>query len=132
MKKIVIITVLLQVIGITTACTNMVSFDIDDNGVAREIVFPKITESTKNNATTVSPDVLKKVTSGARKRDLLYLLGAPHFRESNAAREWDYAFKTPNNGELCQYKIIFDKNMRARSFIWKDNNNCQKYFVSEQ
>ena len=43
MKKIVIITVLLQVLGITTACTNMVSFDIDDNGVAREIVFPKIT-----------------------------------------------------------------------------------------
>ena len=124
MKKLIIIGVAFSATILNVACTTNVSFDIDDTGYARELIFPKITEYAKNNAITTSSDVLKKVTPGANKRDLLHLLGAPHFREANAAREWDYVFKVSSNS-LCQYKIIFDKNMRAQSFIW-ENTECEK------
>ena len=126
-KSCMVCTAAISATMFITACTTNVSFDIDDAGHAREVVFPKLTEYAVNNSTTVSPDVIKKIGNGTKKHDLLYLLGAPHFGEANAAREWDYVFKK-SESSLCQYKIIFDKDMRAQSFLWKDSG-CEKYFT---
>ena len=58
------------------------------------------------------------------KDQLYYLIGRPHFDEGlYAVREWDYVFNYRENGEhkICQFKILFDKNMNAQSFFWYPN-----------
>jgi len=66
-------------------------------------------------------DALRKVQLGASKLEIYTLLGSPMFREGIAGvHEWDYLFKLPTTqGEVqCQYKVLFDKAMRASETFW--------------
>jgi len=78
----------------------------------------------------VNTENLRKIGSDMGKDDLYHLLDVPHFAEIHGAHEWDYTFKFRDwrvldlgvNGNTnpityCQYKIIFDKNMRGQSVI---------------
>ena len=64
------------------------------------------------------------VERGMNKDQIANLLGRPHFSEGlYGVREWDYAFNYRENGvhKICQYKVLFDKNMNAQSFFWYPN-----------
>ena len=122
---------LAAVVLLAAGCTTMVSYDVDDSGHAREVVFPKITKSAQNRAISPSFENLRKVSAGVSKNDLYYLLGAPHFNEAVGAREWDYVFKFYDTSSgyssvegkqaivECQYKVIFDKEMKGQTFYWQ-------------
>lgn len=104
-------------------CTYAVSHGITDQGTAREVVFPKA-EDTSGVPEGVFPNVenLRKIGKGVTKDDLYHLVGRPHFSETHGAREWDYLFKFRDVPDgpvtVCQYKVIFDKDMKGQSFYW--------------
>ncbi len=106
------------------ACTTTVSRGVDDHGQAKEIIFPGLDQASGLPG-GIFPNVenMRKIGPGVSKDDLLYLIGHPHFRESFGAREWDYVMKfreTPQGPvSVCQYKVIFDKDMKGQSFHWK-------------
>jgi len=105
------------------ACgTSTVSKDISQEGVAKEIVFPDIKDSAwLAEGTFPNLDNLRNIAPGVTKDQLYDLIGRPHFREGMAGvREWDYIFhfRTPTGIKTCQYKAIFDKDLRAQTFHW--------------
>lgn len=105
-------------------CTSTVSKGVDDAGVAQEIVFPPVQDTAGvRGGVFPRPEHLRRVQPGATKEDLYHLLGRPHFSEMFRAREWDYVFKFRDTEDgpvtVCQYKVLFDKDMKARSFHWK-------------
>ncbi len=101
--------------------------NVTPDGTTDMPVFPDIRNITYDNARGIAPNPenLNLVHSGVTKDQLYYLLGRPHFSEGFAPREWDYLFylntqgKGTDNVSSCQYKILFDKDMLARSFYWK-------------
>lgn len=112
------------------------------DGTTDHPVFPDIRSITYDNGRGVmpNPENLKLVRSGVTKDQLYYLLGRPHFAEGFAPREWDFLFylNTPgkglNNVSSCQYKILFDNEMLARSFYWKPvgpDDVCMTEFPEE-
>ena len=103
------------------ACTRTVSRGVNDAGVPDEVVFPDLDADKEKRAISPNLENLGKIKSGLGKRDIYYLLGAPHFSEILGAREWDYVFRFERNGQpvYCQYKIVYDKDARAASFYWK-------------
>lgn len=106
------------------ACgTSSVSRGITDSGTAAEVVFPNAEKDAwLKEGTFPNLDNLRAAGPGATKDQLYDLLGRPHFREGLAGpREWDYIFhfRRPDGSvATCQYKVIFDKNVEARSFHW--------------
>ncbi|NLY64116.1 MAG: OmpA family protein [Alcaligenaceae bacterium] len=100
---------------------------VSPDGTTDMPVFPDIRNISYDNGKgiTPNPENLSLVRSGVTKDQLYYLLGRPHFSEGFAPREWDFLFylNTPGNGtdgiSSCQYKILFDRDMLARSFYWK-------------
>lgn len=108
---------------LAAGCTSTVSRGIGDDGRAAEVVFPDIErDATQPEGTFPNLDNLRAVGAGLTKDQLYDLLGRPHFREGLfAVREWDYVFNFRSGGGVttCQYKVIFDKDYRARSFHWK-------------
>lgn len=65
---------------------------------------------------------LRLMGPGMTKDQIYKLLGIPQFGEGLAGvHEWDYLFhfRTPDGIVDCQYKILYDKDMRAQSFFWK-------------
>lgn len=105
------------------ACTNTVSGHVDENGQISDVRFPKL-EHAQAIKEGIFPNLenLRKIAPGVTKDDLYYLIGRPHFAEMHGAHEWDYIFKfrNPSTGEveICQYKVGFDKHMKAQSFFW--------------
>lgn len=110
-------------LALAAGCTSTVSRGIGDDGHAAEVVFPDIErDATQPEGTFPNLDNLRAVGAGLTKDQLYDLLGRPHFREGLfAVREWDYVFNFRSGGGVttCQYKVIFDKDYRARSFHWK-------------
>lgn len=105
-----------------SACTNQISQGINSQGVAKTVIFPEPKKAWVKNGIFPNVENITKITPGVTKDDLYYLLGRPHFSESKGAREWDYIFKFKDQKTqsifVCQYKVIFDKQMRGRSFYW--------------
>lgn len=129
---------LLTAVAATTlaACGNLSK--ITDQGTpegdtpeqaVQNLVWPKIDESRFNHdgsqfGSWPNWDNVRMVERGMNKDQLYNLLGRPHFAEGlYGVREWDYAFNYRENGvhKICQYKILFDKNMNAQSFFWYPN-----------
>lgn len=121
--------------GVSLAACGSLS-NVMPDGTSDNPVFPEIHNITYDNGRGVAPNPenLKLVRSGVTKDQLYYLLGRPHFSEGFAPREWDFLFylntpgKGTNNVSSCQYKILFDKDMLARSFYWKPvgpNDICE-------
>lgn len=107
-----------------TGCTShQVSEKVTRDGVAQGIIFPKPDTSWTLGSIFPSDESIRQVGKGVTKHELYQLFGVPHFDEAHGAREWDYVFKyrdTPESAvRICQYKVIFDKDMLGQSFHWK-------------
>ena len=111
--------------ALLAACgTATVSQGVTDLGTAERIVFPEPSSASVAGGIFVNVDNLRQVGPGVTKGQLHDLLGAPHFAEGiGAVREWDYVFQfrsLPGAGvTTCQYKVLFDKDVLARTFHWK-------------
>ena len=109
------------------ACGNLSK--VSDEGTTENPVFPKISESEFNHdgsqfGSWPNWENVRQIERGMNKDQLYNLIGRPHFEEGlYGVREWDYAFNYRENGvhKICQYKILFDKNMNAQSFFWYPN-----------
>ncbi|MGC7560914.1 OmpA family protein [Pasteurella sp. PK-2025] len=120
---------LLTAIAATTlaACGNLSK--VTDEGTSDNLVWPKIDDAVFNHdgsqfGSWPNWDNVRMVERGMNKDQLYNLLGRPHFAEGlYGVREWDYAFNYRENGvhKICQYKILFDKNMNAQNFFWYPN-----------
>ncbi len=120
---------LLSAVAATTlaACGNL--SNVTDEGTSDNLVWPKIDEAQFNHdgsqfRSWPNWDNVRMVERGMNKDQLYNLLGRPHFAEGlYGVREWDYAFNYRENGvhKICQYKILFDKNMNAQNFYWYPN-----------
>lgn len=120
------------------ACGNLSK--VSDEGTTENPIFPKISESEFNHdgsqfGSWPNWENVRQIERGMNKDQLYYLIGRPHFEEGlYGVREWDYAFNYRENGvhKICQYKILFDKNMNAQSFFWYPNgcNGNSSYNLS--
>jgi outer membrane protein assembly factor BamE (lipoprotein component of BamABCDE complex) len=118
-RKAFLAIVMLGIIAIS-GCGNL--SQISAEGTTERPVFPDINKASLADGTWPNLDDLRKVRSGMNKDQLFALLGHPHFSEGIlGVKEWDYIFHLsgPHGVQICQYKILFDKNKIARSFIWK-------------
>ncbi|MDG2915793.1 OmpA family protein [Bisgaard Taxon 10/6] len=121
---------------VLAACGNL--SDITEDGqpagdtpeqAMANLVWPKIDKARFNHdgsqfGSWPNWDNVRMVERGMNKDQIANLLGRPHFSEGlYGVREWDYAFNYRENGvhKICQYKILFDKNMNAQSFFWYPN-----------
>ncbi|MDG2951471.1 OmpA family protein [Exercitatus varius] len=121
---------------VLAACGNLI--DITEDGqpagdtpeqAMANLVWPKIDKARFNHdgsqfGSWPNWDNVRMVERGMNKDQIANLLGRPHFSEGlYGVREWDYAFNYRENGvhKICQYKILFDKNMNAQSFFWYPN-----------
>lgn len=116
------------VVTVTLAgCGNLSK--VTDEGTSDNLVWPKLDRSTFNHSGSQfgswpNWDNVRMIERGMNKDEIYNLLGRPHFNEGLfGVREWDYAFNYRENGKhkVCQYKILFDKNMNAHSFFWYPN-----------
>ncbi|WGE90091.1 OmpA family protein [Actinobacillus arthritidis] len=109
------------------ACGNLSK--VTDEGTTDNPVFPKISESEFNHdgsqfGSWPNWENVRQIERGMNKDQLYNLIGRPHFEEGlYGVREWDYAFNYRENGvhKICQFKVLFDKNMNAQSFFWYPN-----------
>lgn len=110
-----------------TACGNLSK--VTDEGTSENLVWPKVEDSTFNHdgsqyGSWPNWDNVRMIERGMNKDQIYNLIDRPHFAEGFfGVREWDYVFNYRENGEhkICQYKILFDKNMNAQSFFWYPN-----------
>lgn len=139
MKKTILRGLLLSSITLAlSACGNLSK--VTDEGTTENPVFPKISESLFNHdgsqfGSWPNWANVRMIERGMNKDQLHNLIGRPHFAEGlYGVREWDYAFNYRENGvhKICQYKILFDKNMNAQSFFWYPNgcNGNSSYNLS--
>lgn len=112
---------LLGVPMLLCACTTMRS-DVDSKGMTQHPVFPALDSLTAVRGTWPSEDRLSKIHAGMTKAQIMDLIGPPHAPAGLInVHEWDYLLHIGPGGEsaVCQYKILFDVQMRARSFYSK-------------
>ncbi|WP_176472136.1 OmpA family protein [Vreelandella alkaliphila] len=90
-----------------------------------EIRFPDLDSTYLKVGDFIEPDNVLRISEEQHKDQVRRLLGHPHFSEGIfGVREWDYAFNfyTGNGNEYitCQYKLLFDREMRVTSTYWRD------------
>ncbi|EES2292526.1 OmpA family protein [Escherichia coli] len=113
---------------ILAGCGNL--SHVTDEGTTEEVVWPSPEKVMFNHDGTQKgswplPEKLRQIKAGMNKDQIYQLAGRPHFAEGMfGVREWDYLFNFtgPEGDYTCQYKILFDRNMDARSFYWKPEN----------
>ncbi len=94
---------------------------VTSQGTTNAPVWPNPANVTFNNGSYPNLDSLRLIGDGMTKDQIYNLLGRPHFNEGFAGvHEWNYLFhfRTAEGIRTCQYKILFDKAMLARSFLW--------------
>ncbi|HGT9981122.1 TPA: OmpA family protein [Escherichia coli] len=124
-------SIILSVI-LLSACGNLSS--VSKEGTTEEPVWPKIDDSSFNHngnqkGSWPNKNNIKLIGVGVNKDQIYNLIGRPHFSEGIiGVREWDYVFNFQENGvhKVCQFKILFDKNMDAQSFFWLPEE-CSSY-----
>lgn len=95
----------------------------------QNLVWPKVEDDTFNHDGTQfgswpNWDNVRMIERGMSKDQIRHLIGNPHFQEGlYGVREFDYVFNYRENGQhkICQYKVLFDKDMQAQSFFWYPN-----------
>lgn len=105
-----------------SACTRSVS-DVDSQGKTVKPVFPDVASAVRPEGSFVNLENLQQVKAGMTKDQLYELIGVPHFKEGMIrVKEWDYIFhftRTDKSVLTCQYKVLFDEDMKAQSFFYK-------------
>ncbi|MCD1125895.1 OmpA family protein [Jinshanibacter sp. LJY008] len=108
-----------------SACTRSIS-DVDSQGKTSTPVFPDVSNAVREEGSFVNLDNLKQVRPGMTKVQLYELIGVPHFDEGVLrVKEWDYIFhftKADKTILTCQYKVLFDSDMKAQSFYFLPEN----------
>ena len=109
---------------------------VTEKGTTEQPVWPKWDLVVLDNTKGTFPNLqsLEQVRAGMTKDQLYYLLGSPQYNDGWRPVEWNYLFHfhTPGQGTddvtTCQYKVLFDKDMYARSFYWHpvdpENSTC--------
>ncbi|WP_442113796.1 outer membrane protein assembly factor BamE [Pseudomonas sp. NUPR-001] len=114
-------TLIMSCAGLLLAACGTLS-QVDDQGHSAEPKFPAVSESYRPQGSYVNLENLANVQPGMSKAQLYELLGAPHFHEGLfGVREWDYILRFRRAGQadrVCQYKVLFDKDMKAQSFLF--------------
>lgn len=103
---------------------------ISDRGNTDNPVWPSVEKSTFNHngsqfGSWPNRNNIHLIEKGMNKDQIYNLIGRPHFSEGIAGvREWDYVFNFRDNGEhhICQFKILFDKDMNVGSIYWLPEN----------
>lgn len=103
---------------------------VTDEGTTENVVWPSPDKVMFNHDGTQKgswplTEKLRQIKAGMNKEQIYQLAGRPHFAEGLfGVREWDYLFNFtgPEGDYTCQYKVLFDRNMDARSFYWKPEN----------
>lgn len=96
-----------------------------ENGKTSQPVWPEIKDANPLIPETMNPklEALRQVVPGISKLEVYRLIGHPQYLEGLAGvHEWDYVFHLPaSNGEVitCQFKQLFDDNMRAAQSFWR-------------
>ena len=115
------------VVFAVSACGNL--SDVSKDGTTDNPVFPKIEKSVFNHdgsqfGSWVNWDNVRQIERGMNKDQIYNLIGRPHFSEGlYGVREWDFVFNYRENGQhkVCQYKVLFDKNMNVGEQWWLPN-----------
>lgn len=105
------------------ACGTTVS-KVDSNGKTDAPIFKTVEQANRPDGSYVNLESLSKIREGMDKKQLFELIGPPHYAEGLFnVREWDYVLKIRQAegqpDKVCQYKILFDEQMAARSFYFK-------------
>lgn len=115
------LSVVAVAIAVLTACGTV--SEVDDAGHTQHPVFPAMKDSSMPEGYYVNLENLGKMRPGMTKKQVMELIGHPQFSEGMfGVREWDYILKF-RQGEgqpdkVCQYKVLFDKDMQAQSFFY--------------
>lgn len=123
-RNVAALAVALIAAGMLTGCGSLSHGIADDGAGAQQLVWPKPadTNALHRGGTYPNLDNLRQVQAGLDKKQVIALIGEPHFDEGfNGVREWDYLFNfRGKDGAVtqCEYKILFDKALIARSFYW--------------
>ncbi|MGC4011724.1 MAG: outer membrane protein assembly factor BamE [Pseudomonas sp.] len=109
---------------------------VDDAGKTSAPIFPAINSASMPEGYYVNLENLGKIGPGMTKKQVMELIGHPQFSEGMFfVREWDYIlkFRQPNGqpDKVCQYKVLFDKDMIAQSFHFLPTD-CMAPAVVEQ
>ncbi len=120
---------LLSVVAATTlaACGNL--SNVTKEGTSDDVKWPQVDDSKFNHdgsqlGSWPNWDSVRMIGRGMNKDQIRNLIGNPHFAEGLfGVREWDYVFNYKENGthKICQYKVLFDKEMNAQTFLWYPN-----------
>jgi outer membrane protein OmpA-like peptidoglycan-associated protein len=96
-----------------------------DGSGARQLVWPRPADTNPLHRGGTYPDLddLRQVQAGLTKNQIIALIGPPHFNEGFAGvHEWNYLLNLRGKDDAvtqCEYKILFDEHMLARSFHWQ-------------
>lgn len=102
-----------------------------DGSGAQQLVWPKPSDvnALHPGGTFPNLDNLRQVQSGLNKSQIMALIGPPQFGEGfGGVHEWNYLFNFRKDGAVtqCEYKILFDDHMLARSFYWNPES-CKDF-----
>ncbi|SOZ64439.1 OmpA/MotB:SmpA/OmlA [Cupriavidus taiwanensis] len=96
-----------------------------EQGTSSNVVFPDMKDAWPQDGTFPNIESLRLLQPGMTKDQHYALIGRPHFKEGMfGVREWDYLFNfrtgrpAPNNVVKCQMKVLYDKDMLSRSYLW--------------
>lgn len=119
---------ILILLFLLSGCGNLSK--VSDRGDTDNPVWPSVEKSTFNHdgsqfGSWPNRNNIHLIEKGMNKDQIYNLIGRPHFSEGIAGvREWDYLFNFRDSGEhhICQFKILFDKNMNVGSVYWLPEN----------
>lgn len=102
---------------------------------ATDLHWPEVNESYLRVGEFADPRDIRRVIPTLPKREVRLLINHPNFSEGLfEVREWDYVFNflTGKGNEYitCQYKVLFDKDMRVTSTHWRDHQ-CEAYLTEK-
>ncbi|MEB3754190.1 OmpA family protein [Acinetobacter sp. MD2(2019)] len=125
MRKLIILSL---IVGLMSGCstgtiiTKEGTTELPKWHQAEKVIF------NKDSGTFPNLQSLNQLREGMTKDQLYELIGRPQYDDGWRPREWNYLFHftTPgqgsNNVTTCQFKVLFDQNMYARSFYWNPIN----------
>ena len=121
MKKVIILGLF---VGLMSGCTT--GTIITKEGTTSQPKWHKAEKVIFNKDLGTFPNLqsLNQIRDGMTKDQLYDLIGRPQYEDGWRPREWNYLFHftTPGQGEnnitTCQFKVLFDQDMYARSFYW--------------
>lgn len=109
--------------GVLAGCGSLSRGIAKDGAGAQQLVWPQASDATPLHRGGTFPNLnnLRDVQAGLTKNQVIDLIGPPHFSEGFVGvHEWNYLFNFRKDGQVtqCEYKILFDDAMLARSFYW--------------